>query len=229
MRCGRAQPVRGQVHPCLLAGVGASKIFKRDHENLLLNDLNLNDLLLITSPVLFIGVISLYFAYLYNRLFRYRNAADANLSQIRVALKKRLDMIEELLGAVKGYIRHERRIFESLASLRAKIFESGAEELNEIDRESRSITVSIQTLAEAYPDLKANETVKKLMDAIISVEEEIARHRYTYNNIVQTFNTMNDTIPSNIVANIAGHEKLDYLQFEGDVDESPYVTETSQR
>ena len=90
-----------------------------------MSDLNLNSLLLIAAPVLFIGAVALYFAYLYNRLFRYRNAADANLSQIRVALKKRLDMIEELLGAVKGYIQHERRIFESLASLRAKIFESG--------------------------------------------------------------------------------------------------------
>jgi len=194
-----------------------------------MNDLNLNTLLLYVAPVLFIGAIALYFAYLYNRLFRYRNAADANLGQIRVALKKRLDMIEELLGAVKGYVQHERRIFESLASLRAKIFDAGAEELNEIDRESRGITVSIRALAEAYPDLKANETVKKLMDAIISVEEEIARHRYTYNNIVQTFNTMNDTIPSNVVANIAGHEKLDYLQFEEDVDQRPDVTGISQR
>ena len=63
-----------------------------------MNDLNLNDLLLITAPVLFIGVIALYFTYLYNRLFRYRNAANANLSQIRVALKKRLDIIENSLG-----------------------------------------------------------------------------------------------------------------------------------
>jgi len=180
--------------------------------------------LLMVAPVAFIGAVAVYFAYLYNRLFRYRNAADANLGQIRVALKKRLDMIEELLGAVKGYIAHERRIFESVASMRAKIFEGGAGDLNEIDRESRSITGNIVALAEAYPELKANETVKGLMDAIISVEDEIARHRYTYNNIVQSFNTMNDTIPSSWVAGIAGLVKLDYLQFEEGIEARPDVT-----
>ena len=220
--------MRGGASLFFLVGE-VSKIFKRDHGIPLMNDLKLNTLLWTAAPVLFIGAVALYFAYLYNRLFRYRNAADANLGQIKVALKKRLDMIEELLGAVKGYVQHERRIFENLANLRTKIFDAGAEELNEIDRESRSLTSSIMALAEAYPDLKANETVKKLMDAIISVEEEIARHRYTYNNIVQTFNTMNDTIPSSFVANIAGHEKLGYLQFEEDVDQRPDVTGISQR
>jgi len=221
--------VRGPVHPHFLRSVGASKVFKRGHGIPLMSDLNLNTLIWTAVPVLFIGAVALYFAYLYNRLFRYSNAAEANLGQIRVALKKRLDMIEELLGAVKGYVQHERRIFENLASLRAKIFDADADELNEIERESRSITSSIIALAEAYPELKANETVKKLMDAIISVEEEIARHRYTYNNIVQTFNTMNDTIPSSFVANIAGLEKLAYLQFEEDIEARPDVTGISQR
>jgi LemA protein len=66
--------------------------------------------------ILFIGLLGVYFAYLFNRLARFGNAAEANLGQVRVALKKRLDMIEQLLGAVKGYVRHERELFESVAA-----------------------------------------------------------------------------------------------------------------
>jgi LemA protein len=139
-------------------------------------------------------------------------------------MKKRLDMIEQLLGAVRGYVRHERGVFVDLASMRAKVFEVGTGELRDIDRESRSIVGGVMAVAEAYPDLKANETVKKLMDAIVSVEDEIARHRYTYNNIAQSLNTMVDTIPSNIIAGSAGIGKLDYLQFDEAVERRPDVT-----
>ncbi|MCW3978617.1 MAG: LemA family protein, partial [Candidatus Bathyarchaeota archaeon] len=66
----------------------------------------ITDMLLPVGIVLLVGIVGLYLAYLFNRLVRFRNAADANLGQIRVALKKRLDMIEQLLGAVRGYVRH---------------------------------------------------------------------------------------------------------------------------
>ncbi|MFQ6053719.1 MAG: LemA family protein [Candidatus Bathyarchaeia archaeon] len=171
-----------------------------------------------------VGLAGVYFAFLFNRLYRFKNAADANLGQIRVAMKKRLDMIEQLLGAVKSYVRYERGIFETVATMRARVFTAGAQGLSEIDRESRSIAGSIVAVAEAYPELKANETVNKLMDAVVSVEDEIARHRYTYNNIVQEFNTMVDTIPSNVVARSAGLEKLDYLQFEEEAEARPDIT-----
>ncbi len=178
--------------------------------------------------VLFIGLIGVYLAYLFNRLVRFRNASDANLGQIRVAMKKRLDMIEQLLGAVRGYVRHEREVFESVASMRAKVLEAGTAGLEEIDKESRSITGGILAIAEAYPELKANETVMKLMNAVVSVEDEIARHRYTYNNVVQTFNTMVDSIPSNVVARSAAMDKLEYLQFEEEVASRPDITGISE-
>ena len=66
------------------------------------------------------------------------------------------------------------------------------------------------------------------MDAVVSVEDEIARHRYTYNNIVQTFNTMVDTIPSNVVASSSGLDKLGYLRFEEEVEERPEITGISE-
>ncbi len=186
------------------------------------------DILLLGVPLLVLAIVIGYFVVVFNRLYRYRNAADATLNQIGVALKKRLDMIEQLLGAVKGYVRHERELFESVATMRAKIFEAGSQGLSDIDRESRSITGGIVAIAEAYPDLKANESVRKLMDAVVSVEDEIARHRYTYNNIVQELNTMVDTIPSNLVASSVGVEKLEYLQFEEEVAARPDLTGISE-
>ncbi len=186
--------------------------------------MDLSGLLIPGAVILFICLVAFYLAYLFNRLVRFRNAADANLGQIRVAMKKRLDMIEQLLGAVRGYVRHEREVFESVASMRAKVLGAGTTGLEEIDKESRSITGGILAIAEAYPELKASETVKKLMDAIVSVEDEIARHRYTYNNVVQTFNTMVDSIPSNVVAGSTGMEKLGYLEFEEEVEARPDIT-----
>ena len=190
--------------------------------------MELTSLLLPSALVILVVVLGVYFAYLFNRLYRFKNAADANIGQIRVAMKKRLDMIEQLLGAVKSYVRYERGVFETVASMRAKVFEAGTQGLSEIDLESRRITGSIIAVAEDYPELKANETVNKLMDAVVSVEDEIARHRYTYNNIVQTFNTMVDTIPSNMVARSSGLDKLDYLRFEEEVEERPEITGISE-
>lgn len=178
--------------------------------------------LIIVAVLVFIGV-GVYFAYIFNRLYRYKNAAEANLGQIQVAMKKRLDMINQLLGAVKSYVKYERDVFQEVTRLRSKVMEGGTGKLGEVDKGSRSIFSAIQAIAEAYPDLKANENVMRLMDAVENVENEIARHRYTYNNIIQEFNTMVDTIPSNIVAKTVEMKKLDYLEFEEEVEKAPIL------
>jgi LemA protein len=168
-------------------------------------------------------VLGLLYSYLYNRLVKYSNAADAGLGQIKVALKKRLDLVEELLGAVKGYMTHERETFEKIAELRAGVENAKPGELNNIDKQSREIVNNLLAVAEAYPQLKASENIMKLMDTIVSVENEIARQRYTYNNIVQQYNTMLQTIPSNIVAATINAKKLQYLEFEEAITKAPDI------
>ena len=180
--------------------------------------------LIVGAIVAVLIVLALVFVTYYNRLFRFRNAAEAELGQIRVAMKKRFDMIEQLLGAVKGYTKFEREVFEKVASLRAQVANAGPANLADIQRESASLFGSIRAVAEAYPDLKASETVKKLMDAVVSLEDEIGRQRYTYNNIVQEFNTMVDTIPSNFIAGVLGLKKLEYLRFGDEIESPPKVT-----
>jgi LemA protein len=166
-------------------------------------------------------VVVVVYIYFYNRLQRFRNAADAELGQIRVAMKKRLDMIEQLLGAVQGYTKFEREVMEKVAALRAGVLGAKPEELAKIESESRSLLGTIRAVAEAYPDLKASTTVIKLMDAIVSVEDEIARQRYTYNNVVQELNTMIDTIPSNVVAGMSGIRKQEYLRWGDEIETAP--------
>ena len=177
--------------------------------------------ILTVSLLAIIVIIIIAYIYFYNRLQRFRNAADAELSQIRVAMKKRLDMIEQLLGAVQGYTKFEREVMEKVAALRAGVLGAKPEELAKIESESRSLLGTIRAVAEAYPDLKASTTVIKLMDAIVGVEDEIARQRYTYNNVVQELNTMIDTIPSNVVASISGVRKQDYLRWGDEIETAP--------
>ena len=180
-------------------------------------------LLALAVPIIVVIGLVIYFISIYNRLYSLKNSAEATLGQVRVALKKRLDMIDQLLGAVKSYARFERETFERVTRLRSEVFKAGAGKLSEIDRESSRILGGILAVAENYPELRTSETVSKLMDAIKNLESEIARHRYTYNNIVQTFNIMLDTIPSKFVAASLGMTKMEYLKFPEEVEKRPKI------
>jgi LemA protein len=181
------------------------------------------------SLIIYVGigiilVIGFLFINIYNNFKKYKNAAEATMSQIKVAMKKRLDMIEQLLGAVKGYVKHEREIFENIAKLRQGIDIAEPGKLGEIEQQSRTLTSSLLAVAEAYPDLRASESVQKLMEAVIDVEDEIARHRYTFNNIVQQYNTMQETIPSSLLAGYAEASKMGYLEFEEKIENPPDIS-----
>ena len=164
-----------------------------------------------------------YFVSIYNRFFGLRNSAEATLGQIRVAMKKRLDMIEQLVESVKSYAKFEKEVLEKITGLRTAVFKAGTGDLGEVDRESRTLFGNIMAVAENYPDLKTSSTVTNLMESVKGVEDEIARQRYTYNNIVQEYNIMQDTIPSRFVALIIGLTKINYLQFEEEVEKRPRI------
>ena len=179
----------------------------------------------IAGGILVLVVIILIFWYIgiYNRFFSLKNSSEATLGQIRVAMKKRLDMIEQLLGAVKSYAKFERETLERVTAMRTAVATAGPGDLNKVEAESRSLLGRLIAVAENYPDLKTNTTVTSLMDAVKGIEDEIARQRYTYNNISQEFNTMMDTIPSNFVAKLMGLIKLEYLQFEEAIKTPPKI------
>ena len=107
--------------------------------------------------------------------------------------------------------------------MRAAVATAGPGDLNKVEAESRSIFGRLLAVAENYPDLKTSGTVMSMMSSIKDLEDEIARQRYTYNNISQEFNTMVDTIPSNFVAKLMGLLKLEYLQFEEAIKTPPKI------
>jgi LemA protein len=179
--------------------------------------------LIIAAILVVLAVLLVWVASIYNRFVSLRNAADAELGQIKVALKKRLDMIEQLLGAVKSYAKFEKETLTQITGLRASVAKGGPAEVNAAERESRSILGNLFAVAEAYPNLKTSDTVISLQSSIKDVEAEIARQRYTYNNIAQQFNTMIDTIPSNIVGALLGMRKLEYLEFEEEIKKAPKI------
>ncbi len=179
--------------------------------------------IVVSVIIIIIAVLVVWLVSIFNRFVSLRNAADAELGQIKVALKKRLDMIEQLLGAVKSYSKFEKDTLTQITELRASVAKGGPAEVNAADRESRTLMGNLFAVAEAYPNLKTSDTVLSLQSGIKELEAEIARQRYTYNNIVQQFNTMIDTIPSNIVGSLMGMRKLDYLQFEDQIQQTPKI------
>jgi LemA protein len=179
-------------------------------------------LIIIIVAVVVVGLI-LYSISIFNRLFSLKNSGEATLGQIGVALKKRLDLITQLVESVRAYVKFERETLERIAKLRSEMFQPRTVDLREVERDSRVVLNAVLAVAESYPDLKASTTVLNLMEAIKSVEDEIARQRYTYNNIVQEFNIMQDTFPSRFMARAMNLSKLEYLQFEEDLEKRPSV------
>jgi len=164
------------------------------------------------------------FVAIYNRFFNLKNSAEATLGQIRVAMKKRLDLVGQLLGAVKSYASFEKETLEKVTAMRSSVGSAGPGDLNEVEAETRSILGRLFAVVENYPDLKTSATVTDLMNSVRGVEDEIARQRYTYNNVAQQLNTMTETIPSNIVASLIGMQKLNYLEFEEEIERPPEIT-----
>ena len=172
---------------------------------------------------LVIIVLVIWAVGIYNRFFSLKNSSEATLGQIRVAMKKRLDMIEQLLGAVKSYAKFEKETFEKVTAMRASVATASPGDLNKVEAESRSIFGRLLAVAENYPDLKTSTTVTSLMESVKGLEEEIARQRYTFNNISQEFNTMMDTIPSRFTGKMIGLVKLEYLQFDEAIRTPPKI------
>jgi len=167
-------------------------------------------------------LVLIYFVSVYNRFQRLKNGAEATLGQIKVALKKRLDLLSQLIENVKSYASFERETLEKIVELRSSVFQlREPKDVERVDRESKELLGNILVTFENYPDLKTSLLSEDVNSAVKSIEDEISRHRYTYNNIVQEFNTMLDTFPSNIIGSLFGFKRLDYLKFGEEVEERP--------
>lgn len=151
----------------------------------------------------------------YNRFINLKNGIESNLKQISVALKKRLDMIGQVMDSVKGQMKFEKSTMTEITKMRSGVSSNmSAEKAKQVDAVSNKFLSGLAVQVENYPNLKSNENVTQLINSINQLEDEISRLRYVYNNTVQEFNTKTQTIPTNIIAGIGGFAENKYLEFD---------------
>lgn len=161
----------------------------------------------------------------YNGLVRSRMQTKESWSQIDVQLKRRNDLIPNLIETVKGYSSYEGKTLEKIAELRAQIAQakSPAEAMAASDQLTKQVS-SIFAVAENYPDLKANASFVKLQDELTNTENKISYSRQLYNTTTSSYNIKLETFPSNIVAKLFGFKAADFLETPEDEKEVPKVS-----
>jgi LemA protein len=151
---------------------------------------------------------------MYNGLVRLRNRVEEGWRQIDVELKRRHDLIPNLVETVKGYATHERGTLEDVMKARSAAMAGGQSPAHAAESEgmlSQALGRLI-AVAEAYPDLKANQNFLSLQAELSSTEDRIASSRRYYNALVRELNTKVETVPTNIVANLAGIRRAEYFE-----------------
>jgi LemA protein len=160
-------------------------------------------------------LIVLVLVFMYNGLVRLRNRIDNAWSQIDVQLKRRYDLIPNLVNTVKGYAEHEKSTFEAVTQARANaISAQGPAQQAQAENVLSGALKSLFAVAEAYPDLKANQNFLNLQEELTSTEDRIAYARQFYNDSVLSYNNRIQTVPSSVIAGMFNFEKREY--FEGD-------------
>lgn len=161
---------------------------------------------------------------IYNRLITLRNRVDNAWSQIDVQLKRRYDLIPNLVETVKGYASHESGVFEAVTKARsAAINATGIEQQGQAENMLSGALKSLFAVAEAYPDLKANTGFLDLQAQLAEAENKIAYARQFYNDSVMSFNTAIQSFPNNILAGIFSFTAREYFEVEAAAAEVPQV------
>ncbi|OGW26293.1 MAG: hypothetical protein A2X59_12485 [Nitrospirae bacterium GWC2_42_7] len=166
--------------------------------------------------VLFLGLIFvvLFFGItIYNRLVRLRTTVKSSWSDIDVQLKKRYDLVPNLVETVKGYATHERNVFEKVTQARSMAMNAstpGAK--GKAENMFTDTLKSLFAVAEAYPELKANTNFQSLQNELTNLENDIESARRYYNAVVRDYNITTETFPSNIVAGQFKFEKDEFFE-----------------
>jgi len=160
----------------------------------------------------------------YNRLVTLRNRAKEAWADIEVQLKRRYDLIPNLVETVRGYMVHEREVFEKVTEARAKAM--GAKTIREKAEAENYLSETLKTLfavAENYPDLKASTNFLELQRELVDTEDKIQAARRFYNANVRDLNTMIESFPANIIASAFGFKKMEFFEIPATEREAPKV------
>lgn len=172
-----------------------------------------------------IVILALWFIGTYNGLIKLRNKKDDQWSQIEVQLKRRADLIPNLVETVKGYAKHEKGTLEDVIKARNTYLSAKTPE--EEMKASGEITGALSklfALSENYPELKANENFLGLQNDLKETEDKITYSRQFYNDAVLTYNNKVEMVPTNIVASMTGFKKAAFFEIEEKDKEVPKVS-----
>lgn len=162
-----------------------------------------------------IAVLALFLWMTYNALVTLKIRVDEAWSDITIQLKRRLDLIPNLVNSVKGYAAHESGVFEKVTEARANALNAqGVQETAKAENEFEGALKSLFAVAESYPDLKANQNFLQLQQELVDTEDKIQASRRFYNGGVRDLNTKIQVFPNNIFAGMLGFKQREFFEVE---------------
>ena len=181
-------------------------------------------MIIVAVIVIIILAIVLYLISGYNGLVNARNRVKNSYSQIDVQLKRRNDLIPNLVETVKGYASHEKEVFENVTKARSGLM--NASNVKEVSQASNAVTQALGSLfaiAENYPELKANENFKELQLELKETEDKISYSRQFYNDAVLMYNNKCEQFPSNIIAGMFNFKEADFFEAKNEERQTPKI------
>ncbi len=165
--------------------------------------------------LIIIGVVAAAAIGIYNGLIIARNRCDNSWAQVDVQLRRRYDLIPNLVEAVKGYAKHEREVFEKVTQARSSAINAGT--VKDQAQAENMLNGALKTLfavAENYPELKANQNFLQLQEELSGTESKIAYARQFYNDMVMKYNQKQQVFPASIIANMFNFNEKEYFEIE---------------
>jgi len=167
-------------------------------------------ILLIVFAVIVVFVVGIY-----NVLVNLRNRSENAWAQVDVQLRRRYDLIPNLVETVKGYAKHEKDTFQNVTEARSKAINAGTvKEQGDAENMLSGALKSLFAVVESYPDLKANQNFLMMQEELAGTEGKIAYARQFYNDSIMKFNTKQQVFPSNIIANMFNFQEKEYFEIE---------------
>jgi LemA protein len=180
--------------------------------------------ILVIVLVAIVVILAIAVVTIYNRLVRLRNRAENSWAQVDVQLRRRYDLIPNLVAAVKGYAEHEKSTFEEVTKARTAAQQAqGPADQAQAENVLTAAIGRLFAVAEQYPQLRATENFQQLQAQLADVEQNIVIARQVYNDAVLSYDNALETVPTNIVAGLFNFSPREYFETEGAAREAPAV------
>jgi LemA protein len=176
---------------------------------------------LVLGIIAVIVIIALIFVLIFNGLISKRNRVQDAAAQIDVQLKRRYDLIPNLINAVKGYMKYEKNVLTTVTSLRSSLVTGSMQDKAQANNQLSQALKTIFAVAENYPDLKASSNFMDLQSQLEETENKIAFVRTSYNDYVMDFNNAVQTFPGNVVAGFMHLPQFDYFKTTNEAERQP--------